>query len=131
MIGRGARPFPGKDQFIVLDHGGNIERLGFYEDEIEWSLDGKKLGYRKKVKKDKQKKALTCSVCDYIFFGSACPQCGTRIKDYGKKIEAMDAELVKLKKTDRKYTMDDKRRWWGMLRYYCQEKGYSEGWAVT
>lgn len=130
MVGRGARPSPGKKAFLVLDHGGNIERLGFYEDEVIWSLNGKGLGFKKKVERIREKKLLTCEMCSTIFSGKRCPQCGFEIVDYGKKIEAIDAELIELGKKKRpKATIDEKRLFFGMLEYYRQEKGYKQGWS--
>lgn len=37
-IGRGSRICDGKKDFFILDAGDNIKRLGFFEQEIEWSL---------------------------------------------------------------------------------------------
>lgn len=96
-VGRGARPFPGKDHFIVLDHGTNVNRHGFYEDPIEWSLDGKKVSYKKPVPMEpKEKHKLQCENCNAIIIGDTCPQCGTQIEHYGKKIEALEADLKRL-----------------------------------
>jgi superfamily II DNA or RNA helicase len=36
IIGRAARPHPGKDFFRVLDFGGNVIRLGLWEEDIDW-----------------------------------------------------------------------------------------------
>lgn len=36
--GRGSRICEGKKDFIILDAGGNIQRLGFFEQEMCWSL---------------------------------------------------------------------------------------------
>ena len=38
MLGRGSRLFEGKDNFTVLDFGGNWKRHGNYEDDRKWSL---------------------------------------------------------------------------------------------
>jgi superfamily II DNA or RNA helicase len=38
MIGRGSRIFENKTHFNILDFGQNIERLGTYAEEREWSL---------------------------------------------------------------------------------------------
>jgi len=130
MVGRGARPYPGKEKFIVIDHGGNIERLGFYEDEIEWGLKGKKNAYKKKKVRKKEAHLFTCEMCSTIFSGKRCPMCFFEIKDWGRKIEAMDAELVALKATKKKYTTADKQKWFSMLKYYGDSKGYSPGWAA-
>lgn len=37
-IGRGSRICDGKKDFIILDAGNNIRRLGFFEQDIKWSL---------------------------------------------------------------------------------------------
>lgn len=44
MVGRGARPSPDKYIFTVLDHGGNIKRLGFWHQDRVWELDPKPKG---------------------------------------------------------------------------------------
>lgn len=38
MIGRGSRIMKGKDGFILFDFGGNVDRLGNYDDNRTWSL---------------------------------------------------------------------------------------------
>ena len=38
MLGRGTRPFPGKEYFTVYDHVGNVERHGFMENEHKSDL---------------------------------------------------------------------------------------------
>lgn len=130
MVGRGARPYPGKENFMVIDHGGNIERLGFYEDEVMWSLNGKGLAYKKKTERKKEKKLLSCDECRFVFCGPVCPQCGLPVKDYGKKIEAIDADLVELGKNRKKATAAEKQRFFGQLQYYRLSKGYAPGWAA-
>lgn len=38
QIGRALRPWPGKEYAVILDHAGNIARLGFPTDPVQWSL---------------------------------------------------------------------------------------------
>ena len=38
MLGRGSRIFEGKENFTLFDFGGNVQRLGTYEQNREWSL---------------------------------------------------------------------------------------------
>lgn len=38
-VGRGMRPSEGKSNLLILDHSGNIERLGYPDEEREWSLE--------------------------------------------------------------------------------------------
>lgn len=130
MVGRGARPYPGKQDFIVIDHGGNVERLGFYEDPVIWHLDGKKIKFPKK-QKPREKHKMTCDMCCAVFTGPKCPQCGTEVKDFGKKIDALEAELVNIGKTKKHYTMAEKQKWWAMLEYERMQRGYKPGWTTA
>jgi len=131
MIGRGARPYTGKEKFIVIDHGGNVERLGFYEDDIEWGLSGKEQSYKQKKPRKKEAHLFTCEYCSTIFSGKRCPMCMHEIEDWGRKVETMDAELINLKKPkQKKYTTAEKTKWFSMLFQYGMDKGYSAGWAA-
>jgi superfamily II DNA or RNA helicase len=38
MTGRGSRTFPGKEEFILMDFGGNADRLGHYQQNKQFSL---------------------------------------------------------------------------------------------
>jgi DNA repair protein RadD len=133
ILGRGARPRPGKEKFLVLDHGGSVKLLGYYEDEMDWSLDGRKGSCKPKKPRKKEKTIMTCEMCKRDFTGPRCPNCGHEIKDYGKKIEAIEAELVKLngEKVTKKYTKEEKQKWFSMLEYIRREKGYAPGWTAN
>lgn len=75
MIGRGSRVFIGKEYFTVLDYGGNYERHGLWDAEIEW----KKKWQEQKKKKEKQAAPVKmCPECDFINPSSAqvCKNCG-------------------------------------------------------
>ena len=58
-----------------------------------------------------------------------CPDCGTPLTSFGKKIHTVEAELEALNKNV-KFSMAEKRQWYGMFKYYCREKNYSEGWIA-
>jgi superfamily II DNA or RNA helicase len=75
MIGRGSRTSPGKDQFTVLDYGGNYERHGLWDAEIDW---GKKWNQKPKKKKDGIAPIKLCPKCEYInpVSVSCCRNCG-------------------------------------------------------
>lgn len=130
QAGRGARPYPGKENFLLLDHAGNIERHGYVDDDIAWTLDEHCQAAKRKKPRKKEKKILTCDECRHAFSGKVCPQCGLEVKDYGKKIEAVDAELVEVGKNKKKATMAEKRVFYGQLEYYRMAKGYSQGWSA-
>lgn len=131
MVGRGARPFDKKDYFLVLDHGANVNEHGFYEDNINWTLDGKKIKFAKTHKNKREKHKLTCDICSCVFTGSMCPQCHTVVVNYGKKIEAMEAELKELNKKEVKYTFEDKKRWYSMFKYEKIRLNKSDGWLLA
>jgi len=40
MIGRGLRPYEGKEKALILDHAGNVGRHGRPDIDIEWNLTG-------------------------------------------------------------------------------------------
>jgi DNA repair protein RadD len=128
ILGRGARPYPKKKEFVILDHGGNTERLGFYEDDVVWSLSGKEQAYRVVEPRKKEKTLLSCEYCSTIFSGKRCPRCGKEIEDWGKKIEAMEADLVKLNGKEGP-SYQDKRNFYAMLEWWRDEKGYKGGWT--
>jgi DNA repair protein RadD len=130
MAGRGLRTHPGKEEVIIIDHGGCIDRLGFIEEPRIWSLGGKKLAWSTTPRRKAEKTPMTCEMCSTVFAGPRCPHCGYEVQDWGKKIKAIEAELVELKKPKQKEpTMEDKRRWYGMFEYYRRQHGYGRGWS--
>lgn len=59
MMGRGSRIYPGKTDFLIIDHAGNADNHspdGYFESPIEWSLDGEAV--RPGAKRDRQ--LITC-----------------------------------------------------------------------
>lgn len=72
MVGRGSRTAEGKDHCVVIDHGGNITRHGFFEDDVEWVLDNST-----SVDKDHEAKpSIKCPSCDVSYRGGKCSACG-------------------------------------------------------
>lgn len=55
MVGRGARIFPGKKEYILLDHSDLIWEHGRPDDDRKWVLKGKKKGKREKQPKRQYK----------------------------------------------------------------------------
>jgi len=86
-IGRGTRPFPGKDHFIVLDHANNTASHGFIEDEIPFDL--KHLSNKVKRKTLKGVGANICTECFAAYRGTHCTNCGT-VKKVEKKLESRE-----------------------------------------
>jgi superfamily II DNA or RNA helicase len=78
IVGRGARlsDLIFKDNFIVIDLGGNVKRLGKWSDQLDWT----DIFYNGRIKAKKKKELLIqCEKCAYNWIGSQkdeCPDCG-------------------------------------------------------
>lgn len=144
ILGRGARPFGDQKSFMVLDHGGNVRRLGKYEDEIDWTLSDKETIERKKPKK-KEKILIICDVCKGynekdmnkieefgVIKNGRCDRCGHEIKSFGKQVEAVQAELVPIGKVSKKtHSMSEKRAWYGMFEFERRRLGKNDKWLLA
>lgn len=128
--GRGLRVEKGKENLIIFDHGNVIEENGFLEDSVEWSLDGKKRAW--KISRNKKvKQPVKCRVCNLVFEGgNICPDCGSAVKKFGKKVETAEGELkeVKGKKT---YSTAEKRMWYGMFLSEQKRLDKSKKWLLA
>jgi DNA repair protein RadD len=136
MVGRVLRPSPGKTNAIVIDHSGAVNKLGFVEDRIEWTLDPE--GRAKNATQRKREatggdRIVECSQCDAMRQGGkACPNCGflpqTRPNDYLVR----DGELGRIDRHGTHkpaYSAKEREQWYAMLRGYGEERGRKEGWA--
>lgn len=102
QAGRGLRPYPGKSDCIILDHGGNTPRFGPVDAPREWSL------YGRKVKKQKSKKEKledgdyrVCMNCFKPSFTEiACEHCGYIFPKSGIGIEEVNEDLKPYEKPD-------------------------------
>lgn len=129
MAGRALRPQIGKVATII-DHGGVVAEHGFLDEPIEWSLDGTKQAWNKPKREKAVKQPVVCSVCGYAFSGrSVCPECGSPVKTLAKAVEVVESDLVEAKRSNRKDTEIDKRRFFGMAQWQARDKGYKDGWA--
>lgn len=91
MCGRGSRPFAGKEVFIILDFGQNIQRHGFWRNPRKWSLDIKA---KPKSKKVGEMVMAACPKCRALLAARArkCQFCG-----WEKEMEADEKMIIKLK----------------------------------
>lgn len=72
MIGRGSRVHPAVEDCIVLDHGGNVKRHGFFEDDPQWTLDTT----QRESGEVTPRPTIACPQCKAIYRGGKCRQCG-------------------------------------------------------
>lgn len=140
MIGRILRPYTDeqtgyvKERGLILDHSGNIERLGFHTDPTPEHLDDGK-GKTDSVDPETREEPLpkTCPQCFTIKPPqvSACPKCGYSFIKENEVVEQA-GELKKLKKANRESTPEEKAEFYGGLKQYANEKvtiKNKEGWA--
>ncbi len=95
-VGRGLRPYAGKERLVVLDHAGNTQVHGFAETPREWSLDGRK--HRQAAPAIRQ-----CPQCYAVFQPQhRCPACGHEFvaAPRARMVEAVAGELVELRPED-------------------------------
>jgi DNA repair protein RadD len=99
MIGRCLRPQPGKTA-VILDHVGNVLRLGHHLEEREWSLDG--------VAKRDREAAPSGEGLPAVFqlYPSApnqlCPDCGHEFVAERRELVHVDGELEEITTVSRK-----------------------------
>ncbi len=100
MIGRCLRPSPGKAAAVVLDHVGNVLRLGHHLEPREWTLDGL-------AKRDREQ-APSVKVCPVCFATSmsgaqVCRECGhVFAPQETRELKQVDGELVEVAARERK-----------------------------
>lgn len=142
--GRILRPFPGKEDAILIDHSGVVRDLGFLDDDQPWSLDPK-TKIRDRIEQERKKKTaeelldnIECPECSSIFAPQRkCPECGHDMKrQRARRIEAIEAELQEVRAREEarerrttKIGYDDPQAFMSQLLGYAVERGFKPGWA--
>ncbi len=119
QAGRGTRPAANKDNFILLDHAGNVLRHGFIDEEPSVSLDSNEMIQAPSVK--------ICKECFLAYVGLWCPVCGPKKQDVirSKEIVTVEGELHEL--VGLSETIKISRRI-AELKKIQKQKGYKRGW---
>lgn len=146
MLGRGSRPYRGKDHFLVLDHVGNTHEhwpYGMFEDEVPWALDGPAI---KEREEDKAEPITTCKKsvwvgekffeCCFATFKSGpkeCPYCGCPITVTPKSIQVVAGELREVAERREEGSGEHNerivRKIYEALQSKAEKKGYKPGYA--
>ena len=121
-VGRGARPFKGKENFIFIDMGNNLPRHGSYNEDIDW------LSIFKDDNLDKRtsvKKVKLCPNCYAYLLNPFIPNC---------TVCKMDLTRVKLLTLESQMppelaNKDISKMTFKELQIYGKFKGYSPRWA--
>jgi superfamily II DNA or RNA helicase len=140
-IGRGLRPKEDGSDCLIIDHAGNVLRLGPAEREHEWSLDDQTTVYENDAKRESEKKErketeYVCGGCGTLFKSSpVCPHCHTPLESHGRAVDTAKGELTlyrvkeEKKPAKKQFSMQEKQRFYSMLLWRAQEKGYQKGWV--
>lgn len=126
QLGRVLRTAEGKQDAIILDHGGNMERLGFPTDKLPTVLcNGEKQDSKTTERKEPLPKS--CQKCNYVKPAQVheCPQCGFA-PERQTNVVFEDVELEKIERIN----STEKAKWYSMLLYHARSKGYKDGWAA-
>jgi superfamily II DNA or RNA helicase len=128
-IGRALRTSEGKTKALVIDLGGNFERLGFPEDYILYDLDGGKKPKKKEYEK-KEKLPHACPSCDFLIPSgvAVCPACGFKAEKKSEVVEAEgDVELLQ-RKAKKEYTVSERQAFLAGLNSYAAKTGKQMHW---
>lgn len=131
MAGRLLRPCEGKKETLLIDHAGAVYSHGFIDQEIDWELTDEKIKDKITKKRLKEPMEIRCEKCSAVYKSLAsCPNCGHSPEKKGKMIAFRPGDLVEVSKNGaKKYSMEDKARWWAGLEWYRLVKGFAPGWT--
>lgn len=123
MWGRGMRSFPGKNDVLLLDHSGNIQRFladftdvffnGFTSLDMSEKLD-------KVVRKDEEGHGGGCPMCGYKPFLRRCMSCGHEKQSMALADET-GGEMREIR-IGKKVIASNKRNLWEQLCAYARSK---------
>lgn len=128
VAGRVLRPFPGKDEALIIDHGDNVRRHGWPTADHDWSLDPEEKIQEREFKareKSNQREPICCPKCGAMReSGPKCINCGHQHAKTGTKIINQAGELIEIKPTKVKKQSDSdqlQRTWMTCLAIAAQK----------
>jgi len=128
MLGRLLRTAPGKDKAIILDHAGNIGRLGFPDDPLPTQMCDREKGVSSIDRRDPEEPTpWTCPQCTTVVQPGTgvCPTCGFQPRQ-PHQIEEREGSLRKLARN----SMVEKQDVYSQLLAIADEKGRRHGWVA-
>ena len=102
MIGRCIRPQEGKTA-VILDHVGNVLRLGHHLEDREWTLEG-----TPKKPRDAAPSVKICPACFAAMPSGSpqCPECGHRFTVERRELVHVDGELAEVDVINARFRRD-------------------------
>jgi DNA repair protein RadD len=130
MLGRGLRAAEGKERVLILDHAGNIERLGFPDDPLPDELCKNQPGENTDTRKPSDPTPWNCPKCHSLVPPRTilCPTCGFRPAKRDE-VEVVPGILKKLSSGGLTERMQ-KEYMYAQLLHIARERNYSDGWAA-
>lgn len=120
--GRGQRPSEGKKDCLILDHGNNMGRHSWPQEDRPWCLDAKaNVNEAFERNRPKDAKERTCYQCHNVYPArfKVCPQCGHTKTRTGTLVRMTSGELVEIEppKVKAKRIVCDGQKIWDKLYY--------------
>lgn len=145
--GRGARIFPGKSKFYILDMGRNFSRHGLWNKDKNWTdiFNNPKEADERDRQATERIHNINCPTCGYIVEPAyeSCPICSTSIKEIlasktKNAIQVGSAAELRLVKEQAKASLpehlknrDVKTMSHGELKEYAAHMGYNPKWVYV
>lgn len=129
MLGRLLRPSPGKDHALILDHAGNIARLGFPDDPLPTTLCTRDKGISSRDSRDPEEPhPWNCPQCHMLVApgNRQCPGCGF-MPQRRPQVEVVEGSLRKLARAGKVEKQDT----YSQLLAYASRHGYQHGWVAN
>ena len=130
MLGRFLRTHPDKEKVLILDHSGNIERLGYPDDDLPDTLDMDERPEPGEQEEREERLPWNCPECHHLVpVGTRqCPVCGF-IARAQAEVEVKTGILKRLDNpniTERQQKQDV----YSQLLDHAHLNGYSPGWVA-
>jgi DNA repair protein RadD len=128
MCGRFIRAFEGKDKAIIFDHAGNIERLGFPDDDLPTTLDMGEPNVNSDTRERDEPTPWNCPKCHTLVAEGTriCTTCGFEAKRPGG-VEVSAGVLKQIERSG----LSQKQAVHAMLNTICIDKKYKSGWTAN
>lgn len=126
-----------KPYSMVIDHSGAVQRHGFLDEPIPWTLEGDEsisdVKDRQRAER-KEPKEIVCPKCKYTFKGSRfCPKCGNELVPAGEAVPYHAADLKEVvrdgNRANQKTPIEEKARFFAEAKAYAAEKRYNHKYA--
>lgn len=131
MMGRVARPYPGKTFAVVQDHSGNYLRFQssfnkLYNEGVK-TLDGEEDKKSREEPTPKEKEASKCPACGHLWGGAdVCSHCG-HVRTRRNDVASIAGVMKEIKVSDKPQV--DMVDWYAQAIGYAEEHGKKPGFA--